>query len=561
MVEIFIKRKELMPSDETVEQHTKRRADEIAEVERDKSKPAGLFKGTFANPLGELYRDDTDGGVIRCRNCNNEHEGGPACQYCGTELDDEGYNFSDDDVDLYDEADLDELDSLDLEHEINAEIAAAHGHAPGFAWANLHHHFVDFEAHDDDDETGSSRMSNSEDDDGSSLDGFVTNDDEEEEEDEEEDEEPVRAAGRRSNNRSSQQSRVIEISDDEDSDEGGVVSNRIPRHRPIVLGSSSPVAPSAISVTDNETTDSDGGETNSEMLRRSGWSPLDQGNDSDAEEQMEQFQFRPGYEFGDEDEDSEDNSDTETMVGNGASDDEDEDRSRSSSSQTPTYGGGYEPYMMPHEHLIANYQYSNASEADDDDSVAGFSSVCDQDGDTEMSVSPRASRSVSVTHDRAVSRDDSEDEESRTSRSMSRSINGGGYGTEELGVANELHEIEDDSEGPVRPPPRRLPRRHNPNATREYDPRISMIFAEHQQSMRGQEPGGLDELDNETRRMEPGPRSRRMTAYRQQPQRRFNPLRASRSPSATRVVATSSRASRGRVPRYYQFDPNHPERL
>lgn len=279
---------------------------------------------------------------------------------------------------------------------------------------------------------------------------------------------------------------------------------------------------------------------------------MDHGNDSDAEEQMEQFQFRPGYEFGDEEQDSEDDSDTETMVGNGASDDEDDDRSRSSSSQTPTYNL-HEPYMMPHEHLIANYQYSDASEAEDNESVAGFSSVCDEDGDTEMSVSPRVSRSVSVIHDRAVSIDDSEGEESRTSRSMSRSTNNGGYDMEELGVANELHEIEDDSEGSVRPPPRRLPRRHNPNASREYDPRISMIFAEHQQSMRGQEPGGLDELDNEIRRMEPGPRSRRMTAYRQQPQRRFDPLRASRSPSATRVVATSSRASRAtrRVPRYY----------
>lgn len=551
-----------MPSDETVEQHTKRRADEVAEVEKDKSKPAGLFKSTFANPLGELYRDDADGGVIRCRNCNNEHEGGPACQYCGTELDDEGYDFSDDDADLYDEADLDELDSLDLEHEVDADFAAVHGHAGGFAWANFHHHLMDLHAQDDEDETGSSRTSNSGNDDGSSLDGFVTNDDGEGEEEEEEEEEPVRAAGRRSNNRSSQQSRVIEISDDEDSDEGGVVSNRIPRHRPIVLGSSSPATPSVISVTDNDTTDSDGGETNSEMLRRSGWSPLDQGNDSDAEEQMEQFQFRPGYEFGEEDQDSEDNSDTETMVGNGASDEDEDNRSRSSASQTPTYGGGYEPYMMPHEHLIANYQYSSASEADDDDYVAGFSSVCDQDGDTEMSVSPRASRSVSVTHDRAVSIGDFDDKESRASRSMSRVTSEGEYNMQELGVANELHEIEDDSEGSVRPPPRRLPRHHNPNATREYDPRISMIFAEHQQSMRGQEPGGLDELDNEIRRMEPGPRSRRMTAYRQQPQRRFDPLRASRSPSATRVVASSNRASRAsrRVPRYYQFDPNRPER-
>ncbi|CAG8961094.1 hypothetical protein HYFRA_00002637 [Hymenoscyphus fraxineus] len=548
LVEIFIKREELMPLDETNEQHAKRRAKEVAEVEQDKSNPAGLFKGTFSNPLGELYRDDADGGVMRCRNCNAEHEGGPACQYCGTELDDEGYDFSDEDVDFYDGADLDELDSLDLENEIHADLAAVHGQ--GFAWTGFVHPYVDRHARHDD-ETESS-LTSDEDEDGGSLDGFIDNDDDEEEE-QEDDEEPVRAAVRRSNHRSNQQANVIEISDDEDddSDEGGIVSNRVARNRPIVLGSSSPAAPSVVSVVDTDTTDSDGGETNSEMLRRSGWSPLDQGTDSDADEH--QFQFRAGYEFNEDEPDSEDNSDTETMVGNGASDDEEDDRSRSSLSETPTMYAGYQSYM-PNQNLIHNYSNSSASEdADDDDSVAGFSSVRDQDGDTEMSVSPRASRSVSISHEHSVSVGDSEDEEPRTSRSMSRTTDQSGYSMQELGAANEIHDIGDDSDSPIRPPPRRLPRRRNPNA-REYDPRISMIFAEHQQTMRserGQEPGGLDELDNEVRRIEPASRSRRMTAYRQQPQRRFDPLRASRSPSATRVVASSSRTSR--PPRNYQY--------
>ena len=79
-----------------------------------------------------------------------------------------------------------------------------------------------------------------------------------------------------------------------------------------------------------------------------------------------------------------------------------------------------------------------------------------------------------------------------------------------------------------------------------------MIFAEHQQSLRGDsEQTDLEELDNEIRLTQPGPRTRRMTAYRTQPPRRNDPLRITRSPSATRVIASSSRVSR--PPRNYFF--------
>jgi hypothetical protein len=200
----------------------------------------------------------------------------------------------------------------------------------------------------------------------------------------------------------------------------------------------------------------------------------------------------------------------------------------------------------------------------------------DRDGDTEMSASPRASRSsrsVSITtvstnpyardqhpdprSSRNVSVSTSHDYGDASGSSMGRrgeSVDTDGivYGGN-LGVANTIHEVEDgSSDSSVRPPPRRLPRRYHPNSrAQQYDPRISMIFAEHQQSMRGTQnnPIGLDEWDGEVRRVEPASRHRRMTAYRAMPLRRVNPLRSSRSPSATRIISPADRSSR--LPRQY----------
>ncbi|KAF4637125.1 hypothetical protein G7Y89_g958 [Cudoniella acicularis] len=553
LVEVFMKRGELMPSDESIDQHKQRRAEEVADVDRDRNGPEGLFKGTFPATSGELYRDDVDGGVMRCPYCHFEHEGGPQCQNCGEPLDDEGYDFSD----LDDDAELDDLDalSLDLDVEVETEFEEMHGHhfmdMPPFVhpFVHFHHHH---HHHGHDEATEQSDISNSDaselnsddddEDDGSSLAEFVAPDDEE----------PIRGPGRQSNNRSSQR-QPIEISDDE-SDEGGAVSNRIPRRRArVVIGSSSPSPSiaSALTVTDSGTNDSDVGDMNSEaeMLRHAGWSPLDQGGDSDVEDQ---FQFRHGYGY-EEDQTSDDNSDTETMVGNGVSDDEGDDRSREEMSETPTYGGGYPPYI-PHEHAPNNYA-SLGEEPDDADSETGYSSVYDQDGDTEMSTSPRAGRGVSIDTDGYGNSLSDYPDESRSSRSISRGTDADLETNQNLGVASEIHEIDDDSEDcPIRPPPRRLPRRYHPNArVQQYDPRISMIFAEHQQSMRGAQSHqvGLDELDNEVRRVEPASRARRMTAYRAQPARRVDLLRSSRSPSATRVIASSGRASR--PPRHYNF--------
>ncbi|RDL34623.1 uncharacterized protein BP5553_07751 [Venustampulla echinocandica] len=560
LVEVFTKRSELMPSDESVDTHTQRRAEEIADVDKDRNGRDGLFKGTFPKTLAELWKDDADGGVMRCRNCGFEHEGGPSCQNCGAELDDEGYSFSD----LDEDADLDDLDalSLELDDEVDAEFAEMHGHnflgMPDFVHPYIHFHHLH---HLHDDPTDHSELSNSDasemnsesdDEDGGSLADFVAPDDEE----------PIRRPGRQSNIRNHRE--AIAISDD-DSDEGGAVSNRIPRRRARVSGSSSPSPPSVVTVTDvmdNDPNESDIGDSNSEadMLRHAGWSPLDQENDSDVDDPT-RFHDRYGYGYGDTEDDqaSDDDSDTQTMVGNGGSDDEDGGRSREEFSETPTYDDSAYPPYIPHEHAPNNYS-SFDEEATNYGSEAGYSTTYDRDGDTEMSVSPRSSVSANVAGEGAYGNPLSISEESGSERSMSRSTNGTrpeAYQHEtgqNLGVANQIHEIEDDSDdNPIRPPPRRLPRRYHPNArVQQYDPRISLIFAEHQQSMRGtqsQQQMGLDELDTEVRRVEPASRARRLTAYRVLPPRLVDPLRSSRSPSATRVIASSGRTSRPN--RYY----------
>jgi hypothetical protein len=77
MVEMFTKRSELMPSDESIDQHTQKRGEEIAEVDRDRNGASGLFKGAFPANGGQnrLFRDEQD-AVWRCPGCHHEHEGG-----------------------------------------------------------------------------------------------------------------------------------------------------------------------------------------------------------------------------------------------------------------------------------------------------------------------------------------------------------------------------------------------------------------------------------------------------------------------------------------------------
>jgi hypothetical protein len=565
MVEIFTKRTELMAADESVEQHNKKRSEEIAEVERDRNGPAGLFKGTFPLPRAKLIRDEED-HVVRCPSCGHEHEGGPACGNCGIELDVDDF-FSDMEDDDFDTDALEEIEA-DLEVELDADFAEMQGgpyfqdmgyHRRAFA---QHYHHRHHPSHAGDVVTDTSEGSevDSDEEDGGSLHEFVVPDDEQ----------PIRGTGRNPNNRQGIQ--PITISDNSDSDEGGAVSNRRPRRRGWQAGNSTPSARSVVTLTESSVNGSDAGEE-AELLN-AGWSPLDQGNDSDTDGHVplayDGYHNRYGVTEDERDSDDASDTNTETMAGNGYSDDEPD---------TPTDIS----YPHPSDPAYARFNsYSRHDEhfdhfTDDDDSELEQAPVnVDRDGDTEMSASPRTSRSgrsVSITtvNTNPYARDQYSDPRSSRSVSVSTnhdypetsesSVRGRGESVDtdgivyggNLGVANEIHEVEGgSSDSSIRPPPRRLPRRYHPNSRpQQYDPRISMIFAEHQQSMRGTQsnPIGLDEWDGEVRRVEPASRHRRMTAYRTMPPRRVDPLRSSRSPSATRIISPADRPSR--VPRQY----------
>ena len=585
MVEIFTKRTELMPDDESIEQHNKRRSEEIAEVEKDRNGPGGLFKGTFPAPRATLMRDEED-HVFRCPACHHEHEGGSACTNCGIALDVDDFfsDITDDDFDIDALEGLEaDLDVDDEEFELNAEAAERESRRhfldmqdmahPRRAFAQYFHYPRNHPRAGDviTDTSEDSEVDSDEDEDGGSLHGFVVPDDEE----------PIRGTGRNLNNRPGIQ-HPIEISDDEDSDEGGAVSNRRPRRRVWQAGNSTP-ARSIVTLTESSVNGSEAGDE-AEALRHAGWSPLDQGNDSDTDGHVPLGYdgYRTRYGVTEDERDSDDDSDTntETMVGNGYTDDEDDDQLREEL-RTPTDAD------FPHSSDAAYARFNTYSRhdeqfdhfADDDDSeLEQASVVMDRDGDTEMSASPRASRSsrsVSITtvstnpyardqhpdprSSRNVSVSTSHDYGDASGSSMGRrgeSVDTDGivYGGN-LGVANTIHEVEDgSSDSSVRPPPRRLPRRYHTNPRgQHYDPRISQMFAEHQQSLRGtrNNPIGLDDfgLDDEVYR-EPASRHRRMTAYRNMPARRVDPLRSSRSPSATRIISVADRSSR--IPRQYR---------
>jgi hypothetical protein len=582
MVEIFTKRVELMPADESIDQHSQRRAEEIAAVDDDKNNPdGGLFKGTFPKRSGELWRDEAD-GVLRCPECGHEHEGGPECQVCGFEIDDDSYPYSDM---TDDDADLEDLDDLELDLEVDSEFAdiradhhhhhhhfvgvdlahLQHPHAQHFFHHHLHNHPPPRNARDnwtnsDGVTTSDGSAMGSDSEDGGSLQEFVVQDDDE----------PIRPPGRAPVRHTQRQ--TINLLSDDESDEGGAVSNRRPPRRNWRLGTVTPSAPSVLTVTDDSTNGSEAGDLNNEAaILRAGWSPLDQDHESDTDGLVE-HEYGYGHGLTTEDEqDSDGQSDTETMVGNGV-DYEDDNRSRDSLSETPTYDGpgqyrDLNPYGPP--------PYINLTEDDDEGSETGYSGAMDRDGDTEMSASPdaRASRSTSrstnmsvnpyghlsnqeavTARGESVSTEYSENRGPLSTSSRGGSVTTNGYGDdcegEDLGVVNQMREVdEDSSDSSVRPPPRRLPRRYHQNPrVQQYDPRISMMFAEHQQSMRGTQnnPIGLDlnDWEGEIRRVESASRNRRMATYRNVPPRRVDPLRSSRSPSATRVISSSSRTAR-----------------
>ncbi|KAA8576318.1 hypothetical protein MFRU_009g02080 [Monilinia fructicola] len=589
MVEIFMNRGQIMPHDETVEQHKQKHAEETQAVEDDKNTPEGLFKGTFPLHHGELWRDEAD-GIMRCPSCGHEHEGGPTCESCGAEFDDV-YGFSDmsdDDI-----SDLDVGYDDDLQEELEVQMQMGAGDINGFEYhpggpfmGGPHHQFLRHYHthnhgynHDDatDDSENTSYQENSEDEDAGSLEDFVVADDD--------DSEPV-AAPRRVNQRV-----VTIISDDEDDeienedeneeceedeedeedeeedgddeseeDEGGAVTSRR-RPRPGWTRTSNTPSISALNTEDDngssangsEFGDDDSLETRMRLRASGGWSPLDEGEDDDDEGLA--HDHYSGYATT-EDERAIDESDSET-IGNPNSDAEDDD-DREGYSETRRYEtGNYQQTLDDYpssmdgdatpidysrerygESVDFNSEHENSYDYDTD---GGQSTNMDRDGDTEMSSPglPRSSRSVSVNST-----------------------------YESLGVANEMAEVDDDSsDTSIRPPPRRQPRQ-NPYV-QQYDSRISMLFAEHQNSVRNAHNPGLDAWGDETRnpiRVEAASRSRRRAQYHHQvpshgnsdtrnnhhriiPPRGFHRARTPRGSPPPRIVPVSSRA--GRLQRHH----------
>jgi len=562
MVEILVKRGELLPSDESIEQHQKKRAEEISDVDKDRNSSDGLFKGTFPPGRRELIYDDGD-GVLRCPRCLTEHEGGPTCANCHLPVE-ESNDFSDMDGDEVDGDDLEDLDDLEsLELDLDAEIGHGHHHHPHFMIPTFrfggrgppfhgfhhpaHHGRIDYDSDESDDYDSdmAGDMDEEEDEDEGSIGDFVVADDQ-----------VVDSHNGNANANDASQQEPITISDD-DSDEGGAISNRRRRRLDRTVGSSSPSVQSAVSVTSTNRSEVD----EAVMLQNAGWSPLDQ--DSDAENHA----HYPLHEDGEsEEENTDDNSDTETetMVGNGPSDDDDDDddESRNDLSSTPRY-------EYPFHGAGSVDSEDEDGDGEDDNSEAG---IMDQDGDTEMSVSP-SSRSVSVSNEyygfagNLESRGPSVEPHSyghfqspsRSRESESVSVESGyGYNRgENLGAANQIQEIDDDSDASsVIAPPGRRPRRSSARPqVNNYDPRLSSLFAEHQQSrqtVQNQQSGFGDLNDEYLQRRPPYVQPRQYAIYRGQPPavipHRFDPMRGSRSSSATRLVSST----RGRRTRQYR---------
>lgn len=95
LVHMFLNRAELLPEDETIQEHEAGKADEAAVLASDKS-GRGLFKGIFTRPrlaignrpphlpIAEHPIWDEDDHVERCPNCTFELEDG-MCNHCGWE--------------------------------------------------------------------------------------------------------------------------------------------------------------------------------------------------------------------------------------------------------------------------------------------------------------------------------------------------------------------------------------------------------------------------------------------------------------------------------------------
>lgn len=530
-----------MPHDETVEQHKTKKAEESQIVEDDRNSAEGLFKGTFPPRHGELWHDEAD-GVMRCPACGHEHEGGPTCESCGAEFEDM-FGFSDGSID----ADLSDIE-VDSEDEAMPMHPPPHYYQPGLIQgagvemlAHYHaHHNNDFMSDDTTDNSEFYGNHNSEDEgegddeDAGSLEDFIAPDDEDPE---------LVAPSRRANQRA-----VTIISDDEDDeseDEGGAVTSR---RRPTWTRTPQNPSISAMISEDENDSSANGSELDEDeiidarrRLRESGgWSPLDEGEDDDTEG----FAHHGGYtttedERAIDESDSESNSET---IGHPDSDVEDDDGrpySQVRHYQTPDYRQNPDDYPSSMDGDDTPIEYTRAYATNNYDGEDENPYEYDNDGDSTPVDYARDRDNVSTNYDsehenpyeydtdggRSNSMDRDGDTEMSVSPGLSRAPRSGSVDSyyADLGVANEMAEDDDDddSDTSIRPPPRRQPR-HMPIGDVQqqyelYNPRVGMMFAQHQDFVRNSQYAprlnGWGVGNHNAVQMEPTSRNHRRVQY------------------------------------------------
>jgi len=539
MVEVLIKRAELMPIDETIDQHRERRTSENNIVEADRASEKGLFKGCFRKqPIGHLQFSEED-RIYRCSNCAHEYIGGPMCENCGMdfegdeeEIDIDGFSDVDADLSIDEFGYHVDLDGESDEDDDDAELEDIDNVAQGQDFfreqgsplvTHLGHHEPNIII------WGASRVRTG---------GSVSSDSENSEDEEETEsmrdfiEDDENGYGQPGSYHSPGSASHVSLSSggpesvvddndhgdaDESSDEGGAVSTG--RRRSQAVWAAARGTPSVVTVSDSAST-SEAGDLaeESRRLQESGWSPLEQEPDSDYGERQP-FVTHGGSV----------DSDTDTTVGNQASDEEDDDRHRENGSATPVWqtprNADSHFYHGGRAQSIQSQTTEEQSDVDGYDSDAQETNFTDREGDVEMSISPVSSRRNSTA---------SGNSDRRSRRSV-----------EILGPANIIYEGEDDSsDGTVQPANRRRrqPRYLPHSQTPGYDPRISMMFAQHQLDLR-------DVTARQSPYFDPAPRSRTATLYRHLPSRGSG---ISNHPHASPAVILTSVSNRpNRVQRQY----------
>lgn len=120
IADIFTNRAEMMPGEESVEDHHQKRKEERDTVENDRNSMAGLFKGTFnGSHMARVIYDEAD-RIYRCAQCSHEFIPGPNCQNCGADFGGEEEGLQDDWSDDDQDHDID-LDEVEMDYDLDGE--------------------------------------------------------------------------------------------------------------------------------------------------------------------------------------------------------------------------------------------------------------------------------------------------------------------------------------------------------------------------------------------------------------------------------------------------------